>query len=125
MVHMTEHAAGTIPAFHAGDRLRKARELTGLDQTEFAGQLGVSRGTVSNYENSATTKRKPIVMRAWALASGVPLAWLETGEEGSEPTPPSGRQAVSDPEDSLRRLAKRKRPSGGAPSDNHRYSEAA
>lgn len=125
MVHMTEQQAGLIPAFHTGDRLRKSRELTGLDQTEFADQLGVSRGTISNYENSATAKRKPIVMRAWALATGVPLAWLETGEGTSDPTPPLGRQAVRDPNSELTRLANRKRPTGGAPDSNGRYSEAA
>lgn len=69
----------TVPAWTEGDRLRKARETTGLDQERFAAQLGVSRGTVSNYERNATTRRRPIVLRAWSLATGVSLEWLEHG----------------------------------------------
>lgn len=128
MMHMTQQPAGTIPAFTVGDRLRKSRELTGLDQTDFAAQLGVSRGTVSNYERSSTENRKPIVMRAWALATGVPLVWLETGEGDQTPSGPPDGPTGSDDEnavDRLTRLANRKRPSGAGDTDNHRYSAAA
>lgn len=76
---MTQQTVGVIPEFGTGDRLRKARELTGLDQGPFAATLGISRGTVSNYERGLTESYKPIVMRAWAMATGVPIEWLETG----------------------------------------------
>jgi transcriptional regulator with XRE-family HTH domain len=118
--HMTEQPAGRIPVFTMGDRLRKAREVVGLDQSEFAEQLGVSRGTVSNYERSSTENRKPIVIRAWALATGVPLEWLQTGEGAPTATPPDGGPAGQTPEERLDRLASRKRPTGGAPGGNHR-----
>lgn len=86
---------GVVPEFTVGDRLRKARELTGLDQGPFAEQLGVSRGTVSNYERSTTEHYKPIVLRAWALATGVPLEWIETGQgPSSGPTPPDDGEAL-------------------------------
>lgn len=103
---MTQQPATTVPAFTAGDHLRKARELTGLDQGPFAEILGVSRGTVSNYERSNTEHRKPIVLRAWALATGVPLEWLETGQG---PSGPPGPGASTTPDDALTRLAARKR----------------
>lgn len=74
-----------IPKFTSGDRLRKARELTGMDQETFAELLGVSRGTVSNYERSRTMRRHAIVLRAWAMATGVPLYWLEGGGVGEPP----------------------------------------
>lgn len=83
--HMTIWTdAGVIPEFTMSDRLRKAREMTGLDQAEFAGELGVSRQTVSNYEMGNTTPRR-LTLRAWSLRTGVPVVWLETGE-----VPPPG-----------------------------------
>lgn len=60
-----------------------------LDQQEFADLLGMTRGTVRNYESGVTTRRKPIYMRAWALATGVPIEWLETGQD-PRPVGPDG-----------------------------------
>ena len=56
-----------IPSFAIGDRLRKAREHTGLGHT------------VTNYERGHVSPRA-IVLKMWALRTGVPLVWLETGE---------------------------------------------
>jgi transcriptional regulator with XRE-family HTH domain len=95
MVRMTEQPVGVVPEFTIGDRLRKARELTGLDQEQFALALGVSRGTVSNYEGGATTHLKPIVLKQWALYAGVSLEWIETGIT-SEPTGPDGDGGADD-----------------------------
>ena len=69
---------GNIPVFTKGDRLRKARELTGLSSYEFADHIGVSQKTINNAESNRTATRK-IVMNAWSLATGVPVEWLETG----------------------------------------------
>lgn len=76
--HMTTETVGIIPTWTLPDRLRKARELTGLDQVAFAAELGVNRNTVSNAETGA---RRPIrlTLRAWALRTGVDPNWLETG----------------------------------------------
>ncbi|WP_058234102.1 helix-turn-helix domain-containing protein [Devriesea agamarum] len=74
---------GTIPNFTKADRLRKARELLGLDQSAMAIRLGVSRGTVSNAERGAVEPRRTVVL-AWALVTGVSLHWLETGKEAPE-----------------------------------------
>lgn len=77
-----------IPQFSLGDRMRKSREVTGLDQTDFAEELGISRASVSNHERGVSHPRK-IVLKAWALRCGVPLLWLETGEEvkANRPSP--------------------------------------
>lgn len=126
VVHMTETANTGVPTFSMGDRLRKARELTGLDQEQFAEKVGFSRGTVSNYERSTTEKRKPLYVRQWAMATGVPLEWLETGT-GPVTTPPDGgKRATKDAE--LARLTERKRraaPSRSANADKRRYPSAA
>lgn len=71
--------AGRVPQWSLGDRLRKARESAGLNQAELAERLGVARMTVSRSESGSTEPMR-VVVRAWALATGVPLMWLETGE---------------------------------------------
>ena len=67
-----------IPVFTQGDRLRKARQLTGLTTREFADDLGVSQATITNAENDNRTVRR-ITLKAWSMRTGVPLEWLETG----------------------------------------------
>ncbi|HXI18753.1 MAG TPA: helix-turn-helix transcriptional regulator [Chloroflexota bacterium] len=87
---MTIQQAGLIPTFTQADRLRKAREVAHLDQVDLADEIGISRQTVSNYETGSSHPRK-IVLKAWALASGVPLEWLMDGTR--PPTPDSGQWA--------------------------------
>lgn len=68
-----------IPTWSLVDRLRKSREAAGLTQQQLAKALGVSRRTLVTYERNDQLKRR--VLMAWALATGVPLAWLEQGTE--------------------------------------------
>lgn len=74
-----ESAGLRIPEFDTPDRLRKAREFAGLDQTELAARMGVSRGTISNTERGLVEPRR-ITLVAWSMATGVPVEWLETGK---------------------------------------------
>jgi transcriptional regulator with XRE-family HTH domain len=68
---MSEQTADPI-GFTLGDRLRKARVRAGLDQTELAQRIAVSRGTVSNYElGHGKRPPKTLVLRAWAHECGV------------------------------------------------------
>ncbi len=67
-----------MPEFTVSDRLRKAREHAGMEQAELAELMGVARNTVSNNEKGKVAPRR-IVMKAWALATGVSPQWLETG----------------------------------------------
>lgn len=83
-----------VPQWTAADRLRKARVTAGLTQTELAEQMGVAKSTVSNYEAGHTTNLRTIVLKQWALATGVPVAWLRYGEEGSGGTFTPGGQEV-------------------------------
>lgn len=79
---MSIQPAGFIPEWTIGDRLRKAREATGLSQAQLAKAIDVSPKTVGNYEAGRVETRR-IVLRAWSLRTGVPLMWLETGEAPS------------------------------------------
>lgn len=85
---MTVAPVGTVPEWTVGDRLRKARETTGLDRAEFAAQLGVSRNTVTNYEHNRVAQRI-VVLRSWAIRCEVPLVWLVNG---TEPAPGDGSE---------------------------------
>ena len=69
-----------IPVFTMADRLRKARELTGMSIREFAANVGISDTTVTKYEHGYSTPRR-VYLEAWARASSVNLVWLETGKE--------------------------------------------
>ncbi|MGN7134599.1 MULTISPECIES: helix-turn-helix domain-containing protein [Rhodococcoides] len=71
-----------VPRFTVHDRLKKAREAAGLDQRELAERMGVSRGTISNYEADSGKSLRKIVINAWALATGVPVEWIESGDDG-------------------------------------------
>lgn len=76
------------PEWTLGDRLRKAREEAGLDQAALADALGVSRATISNHEvgiGKRGTNR--MMIRAWALATGVEAEWIEYGRTGDQKPP--------------------------------------
>lgn len=78
-------AVGIIPTFDLTDRLRKARELTGLGQEEFAELAGISRATIGNAESGRKVPHKS-TMKLWAQAAGVDFYWLVNGYEKS-PSP--------------------------------------
>ena len=85
--------------FTIGDRLRKAREGLGLDRGQFAELTGISRGTIWNYETGKTKPRRTY-LRLWAMATGVDLEWLRTGDAPPSQTPPGqaagpGRQTTT------------------------------
>jgi transcriptional regulator with XRE-family HTH domain len=66
-----------IPQWTYGERLRKARADAGLEQEEMASRLGVSTGTISNWELGRTQGRKMLTrVEEWAEITGVPAAWL-------------------------------------------------
>lgn len=66
------------PAEARGVRLKSARLLLGLDQAEMAKRLGVSRQTVSGWENGAQIEedRMEAVAHAYNAAKG----WIRYGE---------------------------------------------
>lgn len=65
-------------AFGLADRLGKSLHVAGMTNQEMSECLEVSPNTVSNYINGNTRPRK-LYLREWAMRTGVPLHWLETG----------------------------------------------
>lgn len=81
---------GQIPQFEMRHRLQLAREFAGLDRQQLADRMEISRNSVLNAETGRTTPRK-LVLNAWAMACGVPVSWLISGEQpGPGPGPTSG-----------------------------------
>jgi transcriptional regulator with XRE-family HTH domain len=75
---MTQPVVKSIPAFTLGDRLAKARKTAGLDQRDLARVMELSPSTIGNYENDISRPRR-LVLKEWALVTGVPVEWLENG----------------------------------------------
>ena len=97
LVHMTQakpQRQGAVPQWTQADRFRKARESMNPQPTqdEFAAMLEVDRNTVSNYESGRTTRPMKSTVTRWALISGVPREWLETGESPHPGIPDGGEE---------------------------------
>lgn len=84
---MSEHAAFGVPEWTMGDRLGKSLDFAQLSVGEMADYLGISRNTVGNYIGDRTHIPKP-TLTLWAMRTGVPKEWLETGEEPFHDGPP-------------------------------------
>ena len=75
--------------FGLSDRLAKALSVSKTSSTEMAEALDVTPTTISNYTSGRTRPRKPVI-QAWALKTGVPYSWLESGimPNGNDPNLP-------------------------------------
>ena len=70
--------AAADPVWTLGDRMWKARKFAGLEQTDVAERLGVSRALVSRWERDLSdpgTRQ----LREFAEMTGVSTAWLMWG----------------------------------------------
>jgi len=65
--------------FSQADRMRKSLHLAGVSVQEMAEYLDVNRNTVSRWINDEREPKRSYI-RLWALRTGVPLEWIETGE---------------------------------------------
>lgn len=87
LAHMTASASAgaVIPPWTLADRLRKAREFAGLKQAELAEYAGISRRSISDYEQALAKPKWPAVL-VWAQTCNVPADWL-AGDD--VPRPPA------------------------------------
>lgn len=66
------------------DRLRKSLRHNNIGVQEMADYLGVGRNTVGRYVNGhGSPDRRTLLL--WAMRTGVPIEWLETGEAHGDP----------------------------------------
>ena len=65
--------------FDLADRMRRALRISGVTVQDVADYLGVARNTVSTWINGHIVPSKQ-TLRLWAMRTGVPFVWLETGQ---------------------------------------------
>lgn len=67
-----------IPEFQLGDRMALALRSAGHSVQDAADYFGRTRGTIGNWINNRV---QPSLadQRLWAMWTGVPLMWLQTG----------------------------------------------
>lgn len=85
-------AASTLTealAFHQGDWMKKALDFAGVPAKRMAEYLDVDPATVSRWINGKQPASKQ-TLRLWALRTGVPLRYLETGIINDESPRPEG-----------------------------------
>lgn len=92
MLHIQSMAKG-VEKTGIGARITAARERTGLNMTELANELGVSRSAVSQWE-SEYTEPSAENLRAIAVRTGVNYDWLATDRGTAEDMPPATAKSL-------------------------------
>lgn len=125
VVGMSTQPNEVIPQWTMGDRLGKALAHSGLSVAAMSEYLGVSRNTVGNYINDRTRIPRPTLL-LWSMRTGVPVEWIEKGEDG-QPEPPHGPGLPDDDAPSLDELARkmRSRSRHAAPRHTREYMDVA
>ena len=67
--------AAVIPEFTLGDRLRKARELSGMDMQQLAEVIDVHRQSIARYESGVVVPKRHVLL-SWSWATGVDADWV-------------------------------------------------
>lgn len=103
---MSTEALHKVPQVTRGDRLRMSLRDAGVGVQEMADYLGVGRNTVSRWINDKIPPSKQ-TFRLWAMRTGVPLVWLETGAApvvGPGPEGYTARDLNPEPADLVSRM---------------------
>ncbi len=72
-----------MPTLH--ERIRQARALSRMTQTDLADRIGVGRGAVAQWESATGSSPSMEHLIAIALQTGVHLEWLGTGRGDPRP----------------------------------------
>ena len=87
MSQQSIHAETFIPEWTFADRLRKARQATGLLQREFAEKLGVSKAAYAQWEAGNSRPRDVVIFsKKIELITNIPASWM-LGLETQNPRP--------------------------------------
>ncbi len=68
--------AGVIPEWTLGWRMQRALAHAEISVEAIAGELGVSRSSVSRWLNDRGAPPRAAYLKLWALRTGVPYEWL-------------------------------------------------
>jgi transcriptional regulator with XRE-family HTH domain len=81
-----------IPGWTFGDKIRKARRISGLDQREFAARLGLNASTVAAYEGDRAAPRLRDASQlagSLQMLTGIDRAWFLDFDPPTTPSNPS------------------------------------
>jgi transcriptional regulator with XRE-family HTH domain len=107
--HSYDKKASVLPIWGFSDKFRKARDITGLKQKEFAAKVDLTASTVAAYETGRSAPRFGDAQRLakrLQLLTGVPADWFlveddpNVGPTGFDPmtsTVQTGRLATVTP----------------------------
>lgn len=81
---------GPLPVWGFSDKIRKARDMTGLGQKEFAERIALTSSTLAAYETGRSAPRfndAPALAKRLQLITGVPADWFLVVDDPNTPTP--------------------------------------
>lgn len=77
------------PAWSFGDRIRKARTITGMTQGDFADEIGVKEGSLAAWETDRALPRDIVaIAKRVEMITRIPAGWLLGIEAAGPPNPP-------------------------------------
>lgn len=97
------YAPGLLPVWTFADKIRKARDITGDNQKEFAARINLNASSLAAYETGRAEPRfrdAQALANRLQLATGIPAWWFLTvddpnaGNSKSAPTPKSESATV-------------------------------
>lgn len=113
IVHMTAERQERIPELTLGWRLKMS--LGDITRDEIAEIMDVTPSTISRWMSDKGAPPKRPYLLQWAMATGVPVEWLEYGHT-SQSSPDPGQ-----PSDALSRLTEQKQSRSRRPSTTREY----
>lgn len=93
LMHMSTQQEERVPQLTLGWRLKMA--LGDISVQEMAEHLGVTRSTLSRWMSDTGKPPRRAYVAQWALLTGVPLTWLETGDHPTNGGPGGGQSGES------------------------------
>lgn len=94
------YAHGSIPGWTFGDKIRKARDIAGMDQKSFASAININASSLAAYETGRSNPRfkdAPQIAKSIQMLTGIPREWFLVEDfEMNSPTPPGGGASVTE-----------------------------
>lgn len=84
---------GVLPVWGFSDKIRKARDITGLAQKDFAERVALTASTLAAYETGRSAPRfndAPALAKRLQLITGIPADWFLVVDDPNTPTSPVG-----------------------------------
>lgn len=82
----TNPNTGQVPEWTLGWRMKRALAHAGMTAEEMAEELGYVTKTMSRWTNDKGAPPRAVILKRWAMKTGVPYGWLVGGspDPGSE-----------------------------------------